>query len=214
MMNRPVGVTILGILAIVGGVIAIIAAIASVLGAFALAALGASALAVGSRGAALGAAGFVILMILGVWILILGVLDIIFGVGALRLRPWAWTLGVVLMAISVITDVLRVFAGHTGFAGMIVGLAISLFILYYLFTPEVKAAFGKTGVGPDMPSLTGQSAAPAGTYGGPPPSQPYGAPPAQQPPAQQPPAQQPPAQPYGAPPAQQPPAQQPPTPPA
>lgn len=227
-MNRPVGVTILGVLAIVAGAFGIIGAIASAVGAFALAALGAGALASGARGAGFAAAGVAIILVFAVWLLILGGLDIIFGIGALRLKGWAWTLGVVLMAISIISDVVQVFAAHGSFFGTIIGVAISLFILYYLFTPEVKAAFGKTGVGPEMPSLTGQSAAPAsqsqyGTqppaqqppaqpYSSPPQQQPYGAPPSQQP-YGTPPAQ-PPTQPYAPPaPPAQPPAEPPATPP-
>ena len=142
-MNRPVGVTILGWLAIVGGVLAI-------LGAF-------GAIAAGLALLALTAGASVIVLAFAVWIGILGVVDIIFGYGALKLSPWAWTLGVVLMIVNVVSSLLQLISAHGSFGGFIIGLAIDAFILYYLFTPDVKAAFGKTGVGPDVPALTGQA---------------------------------------------------------
>lgn len=202
-MNRPTGVTILGILAIVGGVFAILGSLFAVAGS--LLALFVGAATVGERGslglAAVGAAGFVFSIVF----LVIGVLYIVFGTGVLRLRGWAWTLGVGLSIVSIASDVLRVLTAHGAWGGAIVSIAISGVILYYLFTPDVKAAFGKSAVGPTMAPLQGQQ-----SYQ-PPAPQPY-APPAQQPYA--PPAQQPYAPPVApAPPAEQPP-QQPPAPPA
>src|SRR3990170_8182861 len=57
--------------------------------------------------------------------------------GAWNLKAWAWTLLVVLTAIGL---VLALFSLRSSFISLIVNAVI----LYYLFRPEVKAAFQRT----------------------------------------------------------------------
>ena len=54
--------------------------------------------------------------------------------GALKGKPWAWTLELVISVIAVITSLLSF---------DIIVLAIGAVILYYLHKPHVKAYFGK-----------------------------------------------------------------------
>jgi hypothetical protein len=226
-MNRPVGVTILAWVAIVGGAFALLALVFAV-----IALLGALTLTGAAVGGGYGAgAGFavaaIIALVFSIWLGLLGVWGIVFGVGALQLKPWAWTLGVVWCYVSAASDVINIFTSRgSGLFGAVVGIAIAGVVLYYLYTDEVKVAFGKQA-SPTPAFLTSivgavnkQTAPPAGGYQ--PPAQPapggYQPPPQPQPPVQPaaPGTQAPlPAQPAPpAPPAPQPPAAAPPAPPA
>jgi len=122
MENRPLGVTIIAVLAAIGGVLSILAGIALV--------------GLGAMGGALGGAGggFLFLggAIFGVVLLAIGALDLVAAYGAWNLKKWAWTL---LVALSVIGIVLALQPLN------IIGIAINGVIIYYLFT--TKEAFSK-----------------------------------------------------------------------
>lgn len=120
---RPMGVTILAVLATIGGVVGLLGS----LGLMALASL---------------AGG--IWMILGLLFIVLSVAYLVFAYGAWNLRPWAWTLGVGLSAASIVLTLLQLTQGATTIVSALISVAISGVILYYLFTPEVKAAFGRS----------------------------------------------------------------------
>jgi hypothetical protein len=145
-MNRPMGVTILGWVAIVFGALGLIAAIMGAFAAMALMAVGAGA--VGLGGAAGGVAlagGAFLLLALVVWAGVLCLVEVAFGVGALQLKPWAWTLGMIWTWVSVATNLLTVIANRgSGILGAVIGILVAIAILYYLYTDEVKAAFGKS----------------------------------------------------------------------
>ena len=74
-------------------------------------------------------------------VLIVGIAYLAFAWGAWGLQPWAWTLGVGLAAVWIVLGVFDLFGGNFG---AIVSIAISGAIAYYLFRPEIKAAFGRT----------------------------------------------------------------------
>lgn len=127
-VERPMGVTILAVLALIGGVLGVI-------GSIVLFGLGGVASTVSG-----GLGGMTMLFaILG---LAQAVLSIAFGVGAWSLQPWAWMLGVVAMGLSVALTVVSMIITGFGF-NYIISLAIAAVVLYYLFTPEVRRAFGK-----------------------------------------------------------------------
>jgi hypothetical protein len=144
-MNRPQGVTILGWVAIVFGALGLVVAVMAVFAGMALLALGAGAVGVGgvAGGASLAGGAFVVLA-LAVWTAVLSAVEIAFGVGALQLKPWAWTLGMIWTWVSVVTNVVSVFASRSGVISAIIGILVAIAILYYLYTDEVKAAFGKS----------------------------------------------------------------------
>ena len=114
---RPMGVTILAVLAAILGVLGLLGS----LGNFGL--------------------GY---PIYGLISLILSLALLAFAYGAWSLQPWAWTLGVGIAALYLLQEVLYLFLipGYTIFY-VIIGAIIPLVILYYLFTPPVKAAFGR-----------------------------------------------------------------------
>jgi hypothetical protein len=135
-MQRPTGVTILAILAIIGGVFGL-------LGSLAIFAMGGLVTAGGAVGAAPHAVlGGGMLMGLAIYGLVTSVLSLAFGVGAWTLQPWAWTLGVIAEGLSLLGSLVQILNGHS-IGSQILGIVISGLILYYLFTPTVKEAFGK-----------------------------------------------------------------------
>ena len=127
---RPMGITILAVLAGIGGVL-------FVLGGLALVGLG------GFMAASTGTAGlFGLGAIAGVIVLALGVAYLGFAYGAWTLKPWAWPLGVALAAISLVLSVLNIVGGGS-ITGEILNIAIAAIILYYLFQSNIKALFGR-----------------------------------------------------------------------
>lgn len=136
MQARPTGITILAILAAVGGALVLLGGLAALgLGGFALSVGGPMVKAIG-----------VLVTLSGVLALAVGLLDLALAYGAWTLQPWAWTLGVIVEVLAIVRSGVFVLGVHhkvATFAGELVPLAIALLILYYLFTPRVRAAFGR-----------------------------------------------------------------------
>jgi hypothetical protein len=135
--QRPMGVTILAVLAIIGGIFGICGGGLGILGGSFLGAVGAQA-GVGNA-AALGGMAVLSSLIL----LVIAVAEILFGIGALTLKPWAWMLGLVISGISIVFALLSLLAGWAPFFNVLIQIVISGIIIYYLMTPEVKQAFGR-----------------------------------------------------------------------
>ena len=131
---RPAGVTIIAILAFVAGVLAILAGELSTLFAGLIGAATDSAV-----GGIFG--GF--FAVIGVVILVIGIAYLVTGYGLWMLRAWAWMAALVLSAISLVLSMLGIIGGGGLNANNIVSLAVAGAILYYLNTPQVKAAFGR-----------------------------------------------------------------------
>ena len=125
MAQRPTGVTILGVLMIIGAVLGIIG----------------SLIAIGLASAL--AAGLGALIALAVVIpLIIAVVQLIVGVGLLKLMPWAWMAAIVITAISAVFSLIGLISGGST-ASNIITLVVDGIILWYLFRPDVKAVFGR-----------------------------------------------------------------------
>jgi hypothetical protein len=122
-MQRPTGVTILAVLAIIFGALGLLGAITIIGG-----------------GAVVSSP---LVTILGVITLITSALALAFGIGAWTLKPWAWTLGVANYILSLVVSVIFIVTGLSTIGSQIVGIVIAAAILYYLFTPTVKQAFGR-----------------------------------------------------------------------
>ncbi len=160
--RRPTGVTILGVLAILGGIALLVAGIALiglglVIGTYAGSAFTNALSNAGYSGLASISAGTlaIFLLALGAVILILGILYFAVGIGYFGGKGWAWTVGIIVTAISVVLDIVQI---GLGAVSNVFGLVIGLLIIYYLTRPHVKAFFGK---GPSM----GSSAMPQGGMG-------------------------------------------------
>ena len=70
------------------------------------------------------------------------VLALAFAYGAWTLKPWAWTLGIVAEGLGIALAVLFIVDGSS-ITSQAISIMIAGAILYYLFTPAVKAAFGR-----------------------------------------------------------------------
>jgi hypothetical protein len=57
------------------------------------------------------------------------------------LKPWAWMLGIVLEVAGIVVDILE-FRSATA-SSTIVGIVIAGIIIYYLYQPHVRRAFGQ-----------------------------------------------------------------------
>ena len=91
--SRPIGVTILAVLTILGGVLLLLLGIVVVAFSSLLVGVGLP-LGFGLTGSVLGAI-----------ILIFGIIWIAVGSGLLNLRPWAWWLAIIVMVLSVVGSI-------------------------------------------------------------------------------------------------------------
>jgi uncharacterized membrane protein (DUF2068 family) len=87
---------------------------------------------------------------IGAIFLVLALLNLAIGIGFIKLQNWARVVAIVFTGIAVLFGVLGMFGlllHMMVFAMMIrlIVLAIQIWILVYLFKPEVKQAFGATG---------------------------------------------------------------------
>ena len=135
--QRPMGVTILAILAFVGGILGICGGLSGIVGASFLGGLAASAGA--SNVTALGG----MLVVYSIIAVAFAVADLVFGFGAWTLKPWAWMLGMVLFGLNIVFQLVAVVAGWSTLGGVLISIVIAGVIIYYLLTPEVKKAFGR-----------------------------------------------------------------------
>ena len=123
MQQRPQGVTILAVLAAIGGVFAIVTGlVAATAGSYAV--FGISGVAT----------------VMGLLLIVGGCLDLALAYGAWNLLPWAWMLGIIAELILIVANVLTV---GNGAVGALVGVAIAAAIIYYLWQPHVRKAFGQ-----------------------------------------------------------------------
>lgn len=136
-MQRPQIITILAVLAGIGGVLGIF-------GAFALFGLGAlgGALA-GAAGADLGflVGGFAVFW--GLVTLVQSAASLAFAYGAWYLKPWAWLLGIGIEGAAIFMALVNLLGKSTDFFSFLISVAIGAAIIYLLFTPDVKRAFGR-----------------------------------------------------------------------
>jgi hypothetical protein len=133
-MSRPLGVTILAILALIGGIFGLVGGIGAVFG-----------------GGIAAAAGFVqisgLVTIMGLLVLALAVVGLALAYGFWTLKPWAWQLGLILEVVNVGVAILQVIFGGIGIASILGTLVVAGIIIYYLNTPAVRKAFGAPETG-------------------------------------------------------------------
>jgi len=122
MSERPLGVTIIGILWIIAGILWLFAAVA-----------GGAALAMVGLGS--------LWAIIGVVLFVIGIVDLLLGIGCFKAWSWVWVVGVIFMAINILMGIVLLFSNPVTGIGTIIIAAI---VLWYLFQPQVKAYFGTT----------------------------------------------------------------------
>jgi uncharacterized membrane protein (DUF2068 family) len=127
-MQRPTGVTIIAVLSAIGGVLGLLASLVL--------------LGLGAAGAAAGLGGLAFMA--GILVLAYSVLSLVLAYGFWFLKSWAWPLGVGVQALGIIQAVLQFANDSTQIVSLVISIAIAGVILWYLFQPHVKAAFGRT----------------------------------------------------------------------
>ncbi len=126
MRNRPFGVTLLAILAVISGILSICGGLGSFFS-FGLGLVG-SLLGIGDA-AGLGS---------GLYGLIWGIVTIFLGIGLWNLHRWGWLGTIFFQAINLLYALLAIFTPpHVPW----ISAVISVIIIWYLTRPAVRAAF-------------------------------------------------------------------------
>jgi hypothetical protein len=130
MKERPVGVTVIAILAILAGLGYLVGALAL----FGVSKTLLTSLQLGGLGGTTGLTAATLLVVMGA-------LDIVFGVGALMLKQWAWWMGVVLFGVALAANLTLMFSAQFTATTLVMGV-IAAAILGYMLTDNARAAFG------------------------------------------------------------------------
>jgi hypothetical protein len=137
LQQRPMGVTILAILAFIGGILGICGGLGGIVGGSFLGGLAASV----GEGAATALGGMI--AVYSLIAVVFAVAELVFGFGAWTLKPWAWMLGMVLFGLNIVFQLVALVAGWTTIGGVIIPIVVGGIVIYYLLTPDVKRAFGR-----------------------------------------------------------------------
>lgn len=121
--HRPLGVTIIAILTIIGGIGFLASGIAAVVAAPFLSDMEGLSAGIGAALIALGIAYFV--MAYGLW----------------KGKGWAWTITLILSYIGIALGIASIITGNIA---AVFHLIINIIVVYYLYRPNVKMFFGKS----------------------------------------------------------------------
>ncbi len=113
--QRPLGVTILAVLAFLGGLLNLYFGLTGI--------------------------GFALLY--GLLLIVVGLAQLAFGYGAWTGKPWAWMLGLGLYVLNVVLQIVFLIIGSATIGSIIIPIVIAAVIIYYLMTPDVKKFFGR-----------------------------------------------------------------------
>jgi uncharacterized membrane protein (DUF2068 family) len=127
-MSRPLGITILAVLALVAAIPALLGGLALV----GVAAFGADVPVPDTFMYAVGAGT-----------LLYAALSLVLAYGFWTTQSWAWVAGIALQALGIVTAVSQFANGERYLASMIAGLVLPVVIVVYLLQPRVRAAFGR-----------------------------------------------------------------------
>ena len=130
-MSRPTGVTIIAVLAAIGGVFGVLA--------------GLGLIGLGGLVAATGAGGLGV--IFGLLVLALGIVDLAIAYGFWMAKPWAWTYGIVVEALSVIVAIIEVPLVGNSIVNVVFSIVIAGIVIYYLSQPAIRKYFGAPETG-------------------------------------------------------------------
>jgi hypothetical protein len=126
--TRPIGITILAVVALLGGLLNIL--------------VGTDLL--GLSGATTASDRGDLAVPVGILMLLSAALFLVDAYGLWALKAWGWTLAVVLMVLAFLLNLLQYLNDNTLLVPMLVSAVIPAAILWYLFQPNVKAAFDRT----------------------------------------------------------------------
>jgi hypothetical protein len=168
-IKRPIGVTIISILAIIGGILLVFGGLSLLAFGVFFTAVPIETLVTEDQGLRhknpripqnysfsqfFGSIGIAI----GSIVLAVGIGYLVVSYGLLKAKRWAWIVTVILTIIAIITQLTSIISTSTlsqsltndisalmsGITAHIIGIAINGIILYYLYRPNVKAFFGRS----------------------------------------------------------------------
>lgn len=155
-INRPMGVTIIAILRIIGGVILLLGGIGLVTIAPFVGQLNVNTTSsttdngvpVTPYGAGINLSNnntsflffAAFIGVIGSILIVLGIASFVVAWGLLKGKAWAWTVTIIITIISLVFNALSIVSGNIG---AIVGIIIDGVIIYYLYRPNVKSYFGR-----------------------------------------------------------------------
>ena len=125
--KRPLGVTVLAILAVLGGILLLFSGIG----------IGSSPTLFTSMPNMAYLAP--IAADLGIVFIILGLIALVSAYGLWTGKKWGWWITIIISALGVLLNLISLVSGSYG---AIVGIIIEVVILYYMTRPYVKAYFG------------------------------------------------------------------------
>lgn len=167
-MPRPIWVTVLGILYLIGGALAAVAGIIVAAGGAVLGAVGAGTRGLfGPLGAAIGGA----LILAALFLLLFGAVYVVCGIGLLKGRRWARVLALVLLWIGGIVSLLSLLValGTLQFVsalGNLIGVGLAALFLIKLYSVPVRGYFGvKAKAPPAAPAVPSAPPAPSAPQG-------------------------------------------------
>lgn len=124
--HRPLGISIIAILAVVNGFLGLCAPLVLVAGG------GVATLFTGPVGLVAVCGGLLLLVGPLLWFAV--------GFGAWNLRPWAWWLGLIATGITVLSVIANILSG-VGIFQAVASAPLSIIIFFYLLLPNVRQAF-------------------------------------------------------------------------
>jgi lysylphosphatidylglycerol synthetase-like protein (DUF2156 family) len=141
--NRPIGVTIIAILIIIGGIALLIG------GLLLIAFAGILSSTENTSNSSIGIASLISLP-LSLGMVILGIIYLVVSYGLLKGKGWAWIITIIVTIIGLIIQIVSaIITGlvsssiEAALASHIIGIIVSGVIIFYLYRPNVRAYFRK-----------------------------------------------------------------------
>jgi uncharacterized membrane protein len=159
--HRPLGVTIIAILTIIGGILLLLSGLSLlILGTLLSVTPSGTSTTTTTYSHPIAKVFGIISAATGSVLLVIGIGYIVMFYGLLKGKRWAWSITIILLLIGIAIQIVSTITGgvinasltsHTagsnsvisGIAGGIIGIAINVVIIYYLYRPHVKTFFGK-----------------------------------------------------------------------
>lgn len=152
--KRPIGVTIIAILTIIGGILLLFAGITLVTLAPIISQINVvdnnntsnSSITLNINGTNVTIPNntlFILGGFMGVFggvFIVIGIASFVVAWGLLKGKVWAWIVTIIITIISIVLNIISIIAGSIE---SIVGLIINGIIIYYLYRPSVKSYFGR-----------------------------------------------------------------------
>jgi hypothetical protein len=134
-MHRPLGVTIVAVLQLIGAILILIAGVGTLFLSSAIGIPFSIRPMVSQEGAFV--VGFAI------FLLILGGLSLLLAYGLFTLKGWAWIAMLVLQGLGIVSNLATIASGAENRGAAVLQIAVSAGVMYYLLQAEARRVFGR-----------------------------------------------------------------------